>query len=358
MFKVTKIQELMNSLPDDIDAGIITSSENRRYFLDFLSSAGTIFVTRKKAYFIIDFRYIEAAKKTVTGFEIMLQKNLSDQINQLIIENNVKTIALENTYISFGEYLSLKNNIENAEINSNNSFDQIIIDMRKIKSEYEIKRMREAQRLTDETFSYIINNIKAGMTEKEIALDMEFFMRKQGADAVSFSFIVVSGKNSSKPHGVPSDNIVKAGDFITMDFGGIVDGYCSDMTRTVAVGNISDKQRFVYDTVLESQLKSIEYIKPGLVCEDVDKVARDIIYRAGFEGKFGHGLGHSLGIEIHESPRFAIAQKDILQAGMVMTVEPGIYLEDEFGVRIEDMGVVTDSGIDIFTKSSKELIVL
>ena len=183
-------------------------------------------------------------------------------------------------------------------------------------------------------------------------------MRERGSEGVAFDFIVVSGKNSSLPHGVPTDKKIEKGDFVTMDFGGVVNGYRSDMTRTVAVGNVTEKQRKIYETVMAAQQASLDMIKPGVACFQVDKAARDIISNAGYGDFFGHGLGHSVGLEIHESPACNTRDKTPLKKGMIMTVEPGIYLPGEFGVRIEDMVVVTDSGYENLTKSPKELVVL
>ncbi len=189
-------------------------------------------------------------------------------------------------------------------------------------------------------------------------LDMEFYLRKQGSEGVSFNFIILSGKNSSSPHGSPSDKIVETGDFIIMDFGAVINGYCSDMTRTIAVGEVSEKQRLVYETVLKAQNAAIEATAPQKICKDIDHISRDIINKAGFEGCFGHGLGHSIGLEVHESPSFNRVDESPLLPGMVITVEPGIYLEGEFGVRIEDMIVITENGCENLTKSPKELIIV
>ena len=237
-------------------------------------------------------------------------------------------------------------------------FDKALRDMRSVKNEDEINAIKAAQKMTDDTFTYIIERISAGRTERDVMLDMEFYMRRMGSEGVSFDFIVVSGKNSSLPHGVPTDKKIENGDFLTMDFGAIVNGYHSDMTRTVAVGNISEEQRRVYDTVLKAQLAAIDAVKPGVVCRDIDKIARDIIYGAGYEGCFGHGLGHSVGVEIHEKPLFNTRCDTVLKEGTVMTVEPGIYLENKFGVRIEDMVVAVKDGCKILTNSRKDLIIL
>ncbi|MEE1161358.1 MAG: M24 family metallopeptidase, partial [Acutalibacteraceae bacterium] len=204
----------------------------------------------------------------------------------------------------------------------------------------------------------ILGNIGVGRTEREIMLDMEFYMRRLGSEGVAFDFIVVSGKNSSMPHGVPTDKKIEKGDFITMDFGAVCGGYRSDMTRTVAVGEVGDKQKEVYEIVLKAQKETIDFIKSGVVCKEVDRVARDIIANAGYGDCFGHGLGHSVGIEIHENPACNTVCETVMEKGMIMTVEPGIYIENEFGVRIEDMVVVTENGCENLTASKKELIVL
>ena len=239
-----------------------------------------------------------------------------------------------------------------------NTLSQKLNALRQIKSQDEIELIKKAQKITDDAFSHILNFIKSGVTEKEIALELEFFMRKSGSEGVAFDTIAVSGKNSSMPHGVPTDKPLEKGDFITMDFGAKWQGYCSDMTRTVALGKVTDKQRFVYDTVLKAQKAALDVIKAETICFDVDKAARDIIDNAGFKDCFGHGLGHSVGLYIHESPACNKRDMTPLKSGMIMTVEPGIYLENEFGVRIEDMVLVTENGYQNFTKSPKELIIL
>ena len=244
-----------------------------------------------------------------------------------------------------------------VEVLRDKTLSETISQMRSIKSEKEIEYIKAAQKLTDETFSYILPRIETGRTEKEIMLDMEFFMRKNGSEGVSFDFIVVSGKNSSLPHGVPTDKKIAKGDFITMDFGAVINGYRSDMTRTVAVGNVTDEQKKVYNTVLAAQEAAIKAACAGKKCVDIDKTARDIIEK-DYSGCFGHGLGHSVGIDIHESPSFNTRDNTVLRPGMVLTVEPGIYIENKFGVRIEDMIVITNDGNIDITKSPKDLIVL
>jgi Xaa-Pro aminopeptidase len=218
--------------------------------------------------------------------------------------------------------------------------------------------MKAAQAIAEKTYDHIRGIIRVGMTEKEIALEMEMYSRQNGSEEAAFSFIVASGTNSSMPHAVPGNRRVERGDFITMDFGCTVGGYRSDMTRTLAMGTPSDKQREVYDLVLSAQLAALDAIKPGVVCKDVDKIARDLIDSSPYKGLFGHGLGHGVGLDIHESPNFNKSDETVLEPGMVLSVEPGIYLPGEFGVRIEDVVVITADGYENLMSSPKGLIVL
>ncbi|MEG1448427.1 MAG: aminopeptidase P family protein [Oscillospiraceae bacterium] len=355
---MTNIQRFAERIPQGIDAVIIGSSVNRFYFLNMHSSAGTLVITREKSYFIIDFRYIELAKKTVKDCEVILQDSLYSQIADILEKHSAKNVGIESGYMTCEEYIIMSSKLSDFNFVLDNNINEIIKEQRSIKTPYEIDCIKKAQDITDKAFTHIIQYIEAGKTDKEVALELEFFARKNGAENVSFDFIVVSGKNSSLPHGVPSDKVIEKGDFITMDFGVLYGGYCSDMTRTVAVGEVSEEQKLVYNTVLKANTEAEKIIKSGLICSGIDKVARDIIAEAGFGENFGHGLGHSVGVEIHEEPRFSPKCDTIIQEGVVMTVEPGIYLEGKFGCRIEDMVVVTKDGCEIITKSPKELIII
>lgn len=353
-----RLKTLMQNLPDGIDAAIITSGCNRLYYLGFNSSAGVIFVTRKKAYFLIDFRYIEQARRRVKNCEVILLEKLSSQLNSLCLENAVHKAAVENSYITIKEANAVKDYIAPAVLDFSPELDEVILNQRAVKDDEEIVLLKKAQALTDKTFEYILPKIKAGKTEKEIALDMEFFMRREGSEGVSFDFIVVGGKNSALPHGVPTDYVLQNGDFVTMDFGAVCGGYHADMTRTAAIDHVSDEQLRVYNTVLSAHKAAVKAAKSGAAGCEVDKAARDLIDEAGYRGCFGHGLGHSVGVEIHESPRFSAGEKRRIPSGTVITIEPGIYLENRFGVRIEDTGVITENGFESFAKSPKELIIL
>ncbi len=339
-------------------AFLIKSPSNRYYLTGFSSSAGAVVITKNRSLFFTDFRYFEKAKSVVTSCQTVLLANGDKDIFTFCKEQNIKEIFVETEFLSLNDYERLAKVFEDIKISTKNTLGTKLNNLRAVKDSQELDFIKKAQELTDKGFDYILNRISIGKTEKQIALDLEFFLRNLGADGVSFDFIVVSGKNSSLPHGVPTDKQIKNGDFITMDFGIKLDGYCSDMTRTVAIGNITDEQKAVYNTVLSAQLAALNMIKSGVVCGDVDKVARDIIYNAGYTGCFGHSLGHSVGIDIHEAPNLSPNNSIVLTAGNVVTVEPGVYIENKFGVRIEDMVYVTDSGLINLTKSTKELIIL
>ena len=338
------IEQLRELLPAD-GAALIGSVPNRFYVTGFETSDGYVYISHKQAVFLIDFRYVEKAREVVHSCRVQLSTAPMKELAELCAADGVGTLFVENEYVSMSALKTLHEALPGLEIPEDTRLDDTLRDLRSVKNEHELSLIRQAQKLTDDTFTYILGQIAPGRTEREIMLDMEFYMRRLGSEGVSFDFIVVSGKNSSLPHGVPTDKKV-------------VEGYRSDMTRTVAVGEVSDEQRRVYETVQRAQQAAIDVVKPGLVCRDVDKIARDIIYGAGYEGCFGHGLGHSVGIEIHERPNFNTRCDTVLKAGTIMTVEPGIYLENRFGVRIEDMVYVTPEGCIDLTGSPHDLIVV
>jgi Xaa-Pro aminopeptidase len=354
---IKRIEKLQKNLKNN-EAFIVNYGPNRFYLSGFNSSAGVIVITPNSADLIIDFRYYEKAKRVVKSCNVILTDKLWQQISDILKAQSVKKVYTETRTISLGEFLAFKKNLSDFEVSEDKSQEDYLYSLRAVKSMEELDFMRQAQALTDDGFEYILDYIRQGKTEKAIALELEFYMRKRGSDGIAFDFIVVSGENSSLPHGTPTDRVLQNGDFITMDFGARYNGYCADMTRTVALGNVSDKQRLVYDTVLKAQLEALKQIKAGAVCKEIDAVARNIIDNAGFKGCFGHGFGHSVGIEVHESPSFNLRDETKLQSGMVLSVEPGIYLENEFGVRIEDVVCITDNGYENLTKSPKDLIVL
>ena len=352
-----RIKRLSQMLPEDIDAALITSDVNRRYYTGFASSAGALLVTRENAVLLLDSRYVEAGTKAVTDAKVILMTDMAKQLNELFEEFGVKTVGIESGYMTVESLFSLRKVLK-AELLDDPRLNSIILHQRSIKSADEMEEIRAAQAITDKAFLHMLEVIKPGLREKDLQLELDYFMLRNGATGLAFDTILAAGANGSMPHAVPGMNIVKEGDFVTMDFGAAHNGYCSDMTRTVAIGKISEEQEKVYNLVLDAQLAAIDAVKAGVPCNSIDAVARDMIYSAGYEGRFGHGLGHSLGLEIHENPRFSPLCSDLTEAGIVMSVEPGIYLDGQFGVRIEDIVMVTEDGCEVITKSEKKLITL
>ena len=338
----------------NFEAMLVTKPENRRYLSGFTGTAGIVLITQTNAWFITDFRYKDQAASECQGFEILIhtpEKSVYDLINEL----GIKSIAFEDEYMTVSAYNTYKSKLKNVELVPNN---QLIENLRLLKSEEEIETIRKSASIADAAFEHILSFIKVGMKEKEVALELEMFMKKQGASALSFDIIVASGWRSALPHGRASDKIIETGDFVTMDFGCVYKGYCSDMTRTVVMGQASEKQKKVYETVLKAQEEALKAIKPGVSGKDADKVARDIITEEGFGDYFGHGLGHGVGLEVHEAPRLAPIGEKILEKNMVVTDEPGIYIPDFGGVRIEDLIVITENGCERLSTSPKNLIVI
>ncbi len=344
---------------DGQKAALVFSERNRRYFTQFPATDGALFVTAEKAYLLMDFRYEEAARYKAQYCEVTGFSSMADTLGELIKKHGVKQICLETEKLSVAQARRFEKVFREygAEAVLDDSLDGAIRSQRMVKSPEEVRKIEAAQAITDAAFQHILPYIREGVTERDLALEIEFFMRKNGAENVAFDLIVAAGKNGSQCHAVPSDNQVRRGDFITMDTGALLDGYHSDMTRTVALGHVSDEQRQVYDTVLRAQMAVIDTVRPGVPCCDVDKTARDMIEK-DYPGTFGHGLGHGVGFEIHEWPRFSKLDSTPCQEGMVITDEPGIYIPAKYGVRIEDMLLVTADGCRSLTKSPKELMEL
>ena len=353
------IEKLQEKICNIADCGIITSDVNRRYFTGMKSSAGTLLVFAEKVYFIIDFRYIEKAKKLLANsdIEVILQDKLYEQINELLLKHNAKTVSVEADWCSVLQLFEYRENL-NAQLLDDSRFTDAINSLRMVKTNYEIEKIISAQRIAEKGFEHMLDYIKIGRTEKEIQLELDYYMLSHGAEALSFDTIALSGNNTSLPHGVPSDKKVEQGDFVLLDFGAVVDGYHSDMTRTVCVGEPTDEMRKIYDTVLKAQLTSLDAVKAGITGTDLDKTARDIIENAGYGDCFGHSLGHGVGIEIHELPNASPRYDKPILENSIVTIEPGIYIPDKFGVRIEDFVVVKSDGCFNMTKSPKNLIVI
>ncbi len=353
--KLSQLEILQCSLPTFADCALISSDVNRRYFTGMKSSAGTLLVFEDKSYLIIDFRYIEKARKTVKNCEVVLQKKLYEQIAELMNKHNAKKLSIEAENITISQLENIKNNLD-CEIDCSSELSEAIKSVRVCKRDDEIENIIKAQRIAEKGYEYMLDFVREGRTEREIQLELDFFMLKNGAEALSFDTIALSGKNTSLPHGVPTDKKVQKGEFVLLDFGAVVNGWHSDMTRTFCVGEPTDKMVKIYNIVLDAQIKALSAVKSGISGDELDKTARDVIDGADYGEFFGHSLGHGVGMEIHEAPTASPSCKNILEKGMIVTIEPGIYLPDEFGVRIEDFVVVTDYGCKNLTLSPKKLL--
>lgn len=359
-FLEQRINKIRASLTQAGEAAIILSDQNRLYLTGFKSSAGLVLITRTSAYFIVDFRYGEAAREKIKHIDVLVYNKLSDTLQTLCKKHRVKKVYFENNGITLKQADDYKKLLKPCEVKCSftNYLDKILENLRIIKTQDEIEKLETAQHITEEAYLEILNYIKPGVSERDIALELEYLMRKKGADGIAFDLITITGANTSRPHGVPGNALIKNGDFFTMDIGVLFDGYHSDMTRTVAVGKVSEEQEKIYNIVLNAQETALSQIKPGVSCEYVDAAARDIIKAEGYGDCFGHSTGHGVGLNIHELPAVSVNNKLLLSAGMVITCEPGIYLPEKFGVRIEDMVLVTADGAKNFTKVPKDLIIL
>lgn len=347
-----RVDRLCERLHDN-EAVFITGRPNIFYYSGFTSEDAYLLISHDTCLIITDSRYMIQAHEQAKGFEVL---DIKDGFEKVFSRTNAKYIGYEENIMSVREYKHIR-----SRLRQNQDFiemQNLIDEPRKIKDEKEIKKIAEAESIGDEAFSHILNEIKPGKTEKEIALELEFFMKRQGAEALSFDTIAASGKRSAMPHGVATDKKIEEGDFLTLDFGCVFEGYCSDMTRTIVIGKASERQKEIYNTVLNAQTSAIDVIHEGIQCSEVDNIARSIINEAGYGDKFGHGLGHSVGIEIHESPSFAPKCNEKVRNGNVITVEPGIYIDGFGGVRIEDLIAVHDGTVTNLTHSPKELIEL
>lgn len=338
---------------NNLDAAMFYKPENRYYLSGFTGSTGTVLITKDKQFFLTDFRYINQAATQCPDFEI-IQTTQQDPIYQTINQHVTDRLGFEDDFMSVESYGLFSSKLEAEMV----PMKRLIEDLRLIKDEAEVELMQQAQSIADKAFDHILTFIKPGVTEIQVANELIRFMKEQGASGESFDIIVASGVRGALPHGVATDKPIEAGDMVTLDFGCIYKGYCSDMTRTIAVGQVNDKQREIYDVVLKAQEAALAAVKPGITGAELDAIARDIITEAGYGEYFGHGLGHGVGLEVHEGPSVSRIGTKELQPGMIITDEPGIYLDGFGGVRIEDIILVTDDGKRVLSSSPKQLIEL
>ncbi len=349
-----RINELRSKLDAlGVDAVYLTSRTSHRYFTKFDNEDGSLLITKKNAYALEDFRYIEVANELLSGIYTVVEPKKAGCLEEILKLEGVSILGFEDEEVNVSKYEELKSRLsDTCELKP---IGNTVVVMRQVKDEWEIEQIEKAQEITDRAFSHILNVISTDITENDVAAELEYFMRKNGAEDKSFETIAINGKKTSLPHGVPSNAKLTNG-FLTMDFGATVNGYHSDMTRTVCIGKADEEMKKLYNTVLEAQLAALEYLSAGgKNSREADKVARDIINK-DYEGYFGHSLGHSVGLVIHERPALSPANENILVPGNVVTVEPGIYIPGKYGTRIEDLVVICKKGIKNLTKSPKELI--
>lgn len=352
-----RTNHLLAQLPNGAQAALIHNPSNMRYLSGY-TGEGLLVISKNEQAIVTDFRYTEQAEQE--SLEYQVYETATARTHTFIAFERLKAagvtcVALEEDYITYAQYKTIVEAMPGLHFVA---LDRTPEKLRRIKDESEIEKIARANAITSETFDYICTYIQPGMSEKQIAMGLEQRMMELGADGIAFSTIVASGPNGSLCHATPGSRTVQAGDLVTLDFGARFQGYCADMTRTLAIGEISEEQRHIYDTVWEAQKRALAAVRAGVACKDVDTVARTYIDQAGYEGRFGHGLGHSTGLDIHEEPRCNALCTDILEEGMTMTIEPGIYIPNLGGVRIEDSVLVTKEGCRVLTPATKELRVL
>ena len=351
MIKIDKVRSLIDS--EGIDALLVMSDYNRRYLSGFTGSSGAVIITKDEKYLISDFRYDAQAREQARDFEFVLQKKgLLDFLIQFMEEKNLKVIGFEGAHVNYNTYSRLQENFELTPLTDE------VEKIRMYKTSDELQLIKKACEIADESYEFILKYVQSGMTELQVKNALESHMTKLGASGASFDTIVASGYRGALPHGVASEKIIETGDMVTLDFGAYYKGYASDITRSFAVGGVSDEMERIYNIVLEAQLKALDQVKAGMTGAEADKVARDVIAEHGYGENFGHSLGHGFGLEVHEMPALAKSSDTVLEENMCVTIEPGIYVEDLGGVRIEDDCLVTGTGLEKLTHSSKELFIL
>ena len=350
------LDKYLSILNDEVDGLLLTSRYSRHYGAEFDIAEGVAIVAKAGCRYFTDSRYIESAQRDLKGFEVLCVDKIGYMklLNEAIADFGVTVLGYEEAYLTVAELMGYEKNL-NAKLVP---YNKAISAFRGVKEDWELDLMRKAQDITDKAFAEVVTRLKAGMTELELQAELIYCLYKNGATGLAFDPIVVSGPNTSLPHGVAGSRVIQEGDFVTMDFGASYMGYCSDMTRTVAVGFATEEMKKIYNTVLEAQLAGLAASKAGVPGKDIDGAARKVISDAGYGEYFGHGYGHSLGLEIHEAPNPNVRNEEGMPRGAVASAEPGIYLPGKFGVRIEDCCLYLDDGIEILTKSPKNLMII
>ncbi|MCI0714987.1 MAG: Xaa-Pro peptidase family protein [Chlorobi bacterium] len=353
MSRIEKIKEILDEL--SLDAFYITHIPNIRYITGFSGSSAIVIVTKGKNYFITDFRYKEQSAKQVKGFDISVNYLALEEIKKIFSSEGFKSVGFESTRLTVHQLENLQKNFPGVKFTA---VAERIEKLTMVKTPDEIEKLKKAAEITDKTFSKLLEIIKPGMSEKDVSAEISYWHKKFGAEKDSSDPIVASGWRGCLPHGVATDKIIERGEMVTLDFGCVYEGFCSDLTRTIAVGEPSDEMKKIYNIVYDSQLEAIKNAKTGITTKELDSTARDFINKKGYGEKFGHGLGHGLGIEVHEMPSVSQRTDVKLPEGVIVTIEPGIYIENLGGVRIEDDVLIKNGGCVVLNSSSKELIII
>ena len=352
------LDKYISLLNEEVNGLLLTSRYSRHYGAEYDIAEGVAVVSKKGCRYFTDSRYIEAAQKGIKGFDVIMtdrEHPYTQLLNEAITDFGITALGYEEHYLTVEEMETYESKL-NVKVFI--GMHAQISGFRAVKEEWELDHMRKAQAITDKAFAEMCTRIKVGMTEKELQAELIYCLYKNGGEGLSFDPIVVSGPNTSLPHGVATDRVIQTGDFVTMDFGVLYNGYCSDMTRTVAVGYATEEMEKVYNTVLQAQLAALSVTKAGMIGKDIDAAARKVITDAGYGQYFGHGYGHSLGLEVHEAPNPNPGNDKPMPVGAVASAEPGIYLPGKFGVRIEDVLIYKPDGSENITHSPKNLIII
>ena len=353
MQRVKNVQDKLSKY--NIDALLVTNMFNVRYLANFTGTTGLVVITKDEAYFVTDFRYTEQAAEEAKGFTILKNEGpIFEEVAKIVQEDKIENLGFEQENITYAVYNQI-NDIIPCELVP---VTGLVEKLREVKTEDEINIIKEAINITEKAYDYILGFVKPGKTEIEVANELDFYMRNEGATSVSFDTIVASGVRSAMPHGVASDKVIEEGDMVTIDFGCYYKGYVSDMTRTFAVGDPGEQMKEIYEIVYQANKKVNEVAKAGMTGAELDAIARDYIAEKGYGPQFGHTLGHGIGLEVHEGPSLSFRNEDKLVVNNIVTNEPGIYVPGLGGVRIEDDLVIKEDGAEILMTTPKELIIL
>jgi Xaa-Pro aminopeptidase len=350
------ISKITTELKGRNHAAVITSEVNRFYATGFSSSSGTLFITKERAYFLTDARYYEKAVDVVRDCKVVLLEDFTEQAAQIFDAHDVQLVSIESKYITVSALMEYIEKFPYKDFDSSPWLSDIIEKQRIIKAEAELKCIEQAQKITERAYTKVLDKLEPGLTEKQVATLLTYYLLEQGADSISFPIIAASGKNAAIPHAQPTNKEIADGEFLILDFGAVYKGYRSDMTRTVALGGVNDEMRRVFNAVLGANNDALKVLRPDISGKLVDNVARSTLEAWGYEKYFTHGLGHGVGLETHEPPRLSKKSDSILREGMIVTVEPGVYIPGKFGVRIEDMAYITADACICITKAPKALI--